>query len=524
VSEPTDTAPAVLARDLDVRVDGHVLLEKASLRVEPGEVVLLAGPSGSGKSVLLGVLVGLITSRSRGFAVRGRLEVLGRDVVASPGAARGSVGLVFQDFALFEGLTAGSNVAFALDHRRPRPTSKERRERRGKVLEQLGIDEDAGVGALSGGQRQRVAIARALAFEPPILAYDEPTSGLDPAMRDRVATLVRDTARSSGSTTIVVSHDLAGILPVADRVILLDPSRRALEEVPAAEAEARLAVLETPPRPRARPGLGGRAAGGLARFVEGSTRTLEGLLVSVVHLVPRWRSLRWGLRFLGTYLRAVAGPGALLYFLLAGAVIGLVSSYFTFTFLPYRQFTESLLLDDLVGALGFGLHRILVPLIATILLAARAGAAISADVSTRVAGRQTDAMRSLGASPPSYLLTGVLWAFLIGTPLVATLAFLGARAASAGVFAAMAPDVSLHAWREMFHRLLDRPDTWIPDGTAWVAAKTLASAFGIGAIAYFQGARRKRSPEEVARAITKTVIWATVLVLTIHLVFALVEF
>jgi ABC-type multidrug transport system ATPase subunit/ABC-type transporter Mla maintaining outer membrane lipid asymmetry permease subunit MlaE len=515
------TDDAIRAEGLAIRAGANPLLENASFRVEPGEVVLLAGPSGSGKTVLLNVLAGLITARTPGFRLEGRLEILGRDVVGAPRASRGRVGVVFQDFALFEGLTAGANVAFAVDHRRDDANGSASPKR---LLHDLGIDEGARVGRLSGGQRQRVAIARALAYAPEILAYDEPTSGLDPAMRDRVAKTIRETSRSSGTTTIVVTHDLGGLLGIADRVVLLDPARRTLVEIAPDEAQAALAALEAPPRTRTPPRTTGRLWRGLVRFLDTSTRTVEGLFTSLLHLVPRWRSPRWGLRFLGGYLRAVAGPSALVYFFLAGAVIGLVATYFTFTFLPYRKFTEDLLLDDLVGALGFGLHRILVPLIMTLLLAARAGAAVSADISTRVAGRQTDAMRSLGAEPPRYLLTGVLWAFVIGTPIIGVLSYVGARAASALVFAVMAPDISLHAWSGMYHRLLDDPDAWLPKGSGWVAAKELCTAFGVAAIAYFQGARPKRSPEAVARAITKTVIWATVLTLSIHVVFALVEF
>ncbi|MCU0725043.1 MAG: ABC transporter permease, partial [Planctomycetes bacterium] len=169
------------------------------------------------------------------------------------------------------------------------------------------------------------------------------------------------------------------------------------------------------------------------------------------------------------------------------------------------------------------LFRILVPLLLTILLAARAGAALSADVATRVAGRQTDAMRSLGAEPSRYLLTGALWAFLLGTPCLGVLGFLGARAASAAVFAVMAPELSLHAWSGMFDRFLDG-ESILPTGWGYVLGKELAAAFGTAAIAYHEGARPKRSPEEVASAITKTVIRATVLTLAIHTAFALFEF
>ena len=260
------------------------------------------------------------------------------------------------------------------------------------------------------------------------------------------------------------------------------------------------------------------------RFLETTGRTMEGLARAALALLPRWPDVSWGLRFFRHFLMTVAGPGAMLYFLLAGAVIGLVSAYFTFTFLPKRGFTEPLILDDLIGGLGFGLHRILVPLIMTLLLAARAGSAVSADISTRVAGKQTDAMQSFGVPPARYLFTGTLWAFLIGTPVLAVLSYLGARVASAAVFAVMAPDLSIHAFDAMYNRLLIEPGAFLPAGSSWVAAKDLTAAFGIATIAYFAGAKPKDSPEEVASSITQTVIWATFLVLTVHLVFALVEF
>jgi ABC-type transporter Mla maintaining outer membrane lipid asymmetry permease subunit MlaE len=218
----------------------------------------------------------------------------------------------------------------------------------------------------------------------------------------------------------------------------------------------------------------------------------------------------------------VAGPAAVLYFLLVGAVIGLVTMFFTFTFLPWRQYTEPLILDDFVAGAGFGLFRILVPLLMAVLLAARAGAAVSADVSTRVAGRQVEAMRAFGAPPARYLRTGALWAFLIGTPLLGIVAFLGARAASAAVFAAMAPDRTLYDFGVMFGRFLGAGA--LPEGTGWVAAKEIVSAFLVAVVAYGEGAREKRSPEEVARAVTRTVIRATALVLLAHAAFAVVEF
>jgi ABC-type multidrug transport system ATPase subunit/ABC-type transporter Mla maintaining outer membrane lipid asymmetry permease subunit MlaE len=516
------SAPAVIeAEDLSIVAGGRTLVAGASFTIRRGEVVLLAGPSGSGKSTLLGFLAGILRAGSGGPEVRGALCVLGRDVLRKPKAARGRVGIVFQDHALFSGLTAARNLSFALDHRRPPLDAAARAAAREEMLRDFGIPGDVKVEALSGGQRQRVAVARALAFTPEVLAYDEPTSGLDPAMRDRVARLIRE--KGEGTTRLVVTHDVAGLAAIADRVLLIDPATATLREVVPAEAARALAALEPPPvagpAERGKRRLLARLAGPLA----GTGGALLGLLSSVLHLVPVWRSPRWGGRFLLRYLRTVAGPGALLYFLLAGGVIGLVTTFFTFTFLPWRQYTEPLILDDFMAGAGYGLFRILVPLILTILLAARAGAALSADVATRVVGRQTDAMRSFGAEPSRYLLTGALLAFLLGTPLIGFLGFVGARAASAGVFAVMAPDQSLHAWSGMFDRFLHTGSV-LPEGWGFVLAKELCAAFGTAAIAYHEGARPKRSPEEVANAITRTVIRATVLTLAIHTAFALFEF
>jgi len=518
-------APAVQATALRIRAGSQLLLDGVELTINSGEVVLLAGPSGAGKSVLLRLLSGLLTSDTPGFRIDGSIRIRDREILGAPGAARGAVGLVFQDFALFTGLSARDNISFALDHRRPALSAKEAKRVREELLTELGLPGDAKVSELSGGQRQRVAIARALAFAPTILAWDEPTSGLDPAMRDRVAKRIEATSRDHGTTTLVVTHDLAGLLPIADRVLLLDPEGACLREVDASDAEDELARL-TPPTlpPVATSGAVKRAGRTVLRFLETTGRVLEGVGQATLALLPRWPNVRWGLRFFRHYLMTIAGPGALLYFLLAGAVIGLVSAYFTFTFLPERGYTEPLILDDLIGGLGFGLHRILVPLIMTLLLAARGGAAISADISTRVAGKQTDAMRSFGVPPARYLFTGTLWAFLIGTPVLAALSYLGARVASAAVFAVMSPDLSIHAFNAMYNRLLIEPGEFLPAGTSWVAAKDLTAAFGIATIAYFAGAKPKDSPEEVASSITQTVIWATFLVLAVHLVFALVEF
>jgi len=161
----------------------------------------------------------------------------------------------------------------------------------------------------------------------------------------------------------------------------------------------------------------------------------------------------------------------------------------------------------------------------TVLLAARCGAAIASDVGNRAYGHQLDAMRSLGASPGRYLLTNVVLAFLVGTPVVTAIGFLFARWTSLVVFIYHHGDLHTSVfWERHFGRDLLQPGDILPVGTGWLLAKTLLCGLGIGGIAYFRAVRPAASGVEVSRGITSTVIRATLFVLLVHFSFAFVEF
>jgi len=241
-------------------------------------------------------------------------------------------------------------------------------------------------------------------------------------------------------------------------------------------------------------------------------------------VLPRWSSIRWGLRYLRYYLALVAGPTALLYLAVAGLILGFVATYFTFRFLPYAQYTEPLLMENLVQAIGFLLYRVLAPALATLLIAARCGAAVAADISGKSYAQQLDAMRCLGASPQRYLHTTVLWAFLIGSPLLVALLFWVAKQTSMVVFAAIRPQWGAFFWQQHFHLWLQEPGRWWYRGTPWWLAKVLACAAGTGTIAYHLSAQVKLSSRDISRAITATILWSTLWVLLVHMLFAFWEF
>jgi ABC-type transporter Mla maintaining outer membrane lipid asymmetry permease subunit MlaE len=250
---------------------------------------------------------------------------------------------------------------------------------------------------------------------------------------------------------------------------------------------------------------------------------VEEILTLPWWLLPAWRSPRWGLKGFARYFRLVAFPSSLLYISIAGMIVGVVTTYFTFAYFPLKAYTEPIIIDDILSSLGYAQYRIIVPVLVAILVAARCGAAVAADVGNRVYSHQVDALRSFGLSPRRYLYTNILWAFVLGVPILTAAAFIVAQFASLVVFIYMHPDSSPVFWQYHFFDQI-RADGFLFKGTGWVAAKMTFSALGIGAVAYHTGITEKPSAGSVNAAITSSVIRCTLLVLAVHAGFAFAEF
>ncbi len=187
-------------------------LDQFTLDVEEGAILCLVGPSGCGKTTALRVLAGFDRPDA------GRVEIRGRTVVDGPSFVppeRRSVGMVFQDYALFPHLTVEANIRYGL--------GSAQRNRVGEVLELTGLE---GMGdrmphELSGGEQQRVALARALAPRPDAILLDEPFSNLDASLRDRMRREVRRILNDAGTTAVLVTHDQEEALAVADTVAIM---------------------------------------------------------------------------------------------------------------------------------------------------------------------------------------------------------------------------------------------------------------------------------------------------------------
>lgn len=210
---------------------GRQVLDGISIEVPKGQTCMIVGGSGTGKSVLLKHLVGLMKPDE------GRILIDGKDIVPLPESrlldVRKRFGMIFQGGGLLESLTVGENVGLALSEVR-----HEKPERvRAIVAEKLALvglegREDQMPSTLSGGQVKRAAIARALTVDAECLLFDEPTAGLDPLMSDNIDDVIRDVNAKAGTTTIVVTHDLVSVFELADCVHFLQGGKARFSGTP----------------------------------------------------------------------------------------------------------------------------------------------------------------------------------------------------------------------------------------------------------------------------------------------------
>lgn len=218
--EPQDEF-AIRVHDLVVGFGRQTVLDHLSLDVRHGEILGLVGASGGGKSVLMRTIIGLIPRRS------GTIEVMGRPIDGAHDRSRAATwGILFQQGALFSSLTVRQNVRLPL--RENLVLSQELMDEIAIAkLEMVGLraQDDKYPSELSGGMTKRVALARALALDPPILFLDEPTSGLDPIAAGDFDALIGTLQKTLGLTVFMVTHDLASLTTVCDRVAALADGR-----------------------------------------------------------------------------------------------------------------------------------------------------------------------------------------------------------------------------------------------------------------------------------------------------------
>jgi phospholipid/cholesterol/gamma-HCH transport system ATP-binding protein len=213
--------PVIRAEGLSVRFGSNTIFKDVSFEVKRGEIFVILGGSGCGKSTLLKALIGLVPLAA------GHAWLLGEELAKQDDAARRTllrrIGVMWQSGALFGSMTLAENVELPIEEHTDLPRPAREALARSK-LGLVGLGDATGKlpAEISGGMAKRAGIARALALDPPLLFLDEPGAGLDPITSAGLDKLIKDIARDTGTTFVVVTHELQSILAIGDRCIMLD--------------------------------------------------------------------------------------------------------------------------------------------------------------------------------------------------------------------------------------------------------------------------------------------------------------
>jgi ABC-type transporter Mla maintaining outer membrane lipid asymmetry permease subunit MlaE len=375
----------------------------------------------------------------------------------------------------------------------------------------------------SGGEGVRVALARTLLRGAGVLVYDEPTTGLDPVNAAQVVEAIRASHRR---LSLIITHDYAVFEGCVDMILFLDPVQRRIRTLQPGPDAMRILhealVAGRAPQAEAAAhgrGLAGRVFAGWRSLALGTTEVLQdwcSLLTTPSALLRLAHPLH-GPRMRQALARDVA-PGVMLFVGLSAMLVAVTGTYFLFERLPKRIWTEPIIQDDLVAGLGLILVRVGLPLMVSVLLAAKLGASAAAHLGHMSLTRQLDALDLLRVPRRTHLLlptaAGQWVAAWLGTAVSVALAYV----ASLSVFLLMHPGYSVRYFYAAFVKELDA------EIVIWVLAKTAVSAVGVAAVAYRIGTQRKRAPEQVIRGIHNTLLRALLLVLAIHALFAFLEF
>ena len=221
-AEQDGTAPVIAVEDLHKSFGSQKVLDGISLSVCRSETLAVLGRSGTGKSVLLRIIIGLQKPDSGSVRIHG--QEIGGLALDQLGDVRKKMGFLFQHAALYDSLTVMQNVAFPLQHHKKEMPKAERDDRVRQLLAEVGMEGNLEKmpSEISGGMQKRVGLARALALEPDILLLDEPTAGLDPISSAEINDLVLRLQEEHHMASIVVTHDLHSAKTIADRLALLN--------------------------------------------------------------------------------------------------------------------------------------------------------------------------------------------------------------------------------------------------------------------------------------------------------------
>ncbi len=483
-------AEAVFALEsVSKRFGRQCVLEDVSLAIQPRECLVIQGASGSGKSVLMRLLLGFHAPD------QGRVRVFGQLPPFSPYAHASSsthrLGVLFQNDALLEDLTIEQNLVAGARAYEPQLSSEAASQRGRELIAHMGLEWER-IAALkpsqlSGGMRKRAALARALACQPEALLIDEPTTGLDLASSRQIIELLSREIRGRKLTAVVITHDLECARALADRVVILSPQTRNLEEISLDELQTDGIVrqLESATSAGNTISAPARKAGVILEALGQLTRSAGRAFAppSFADLLHRVRQTAW---------ESLPLIGAI--FLLMGMIV-FVQTYTALS--PVGLY--NMLPDVLVEA---GLK--LTPPFLGLVMAGRLGSVLCAEVGLLRQTEQLDAMRVLHTPPERKILSPSLWAAVICFPLLAIFAVIMALAGGLAMLLTPAFGARLtmlkvteSVWNEVAQEM-----------PLFTLSLVKCCLFGVIIVlaGFFFGASERRGADALGRSITGTIV------------------
>lgn len=220
-SVPESSKTAIEIRNLKISFGKQEVLSDVTIKLMNGENLVIIGKSGTGKSVLIKCIVGLLSFNGGSISVfEKNVSELNREEFS---AMRQKIGFLFQSGALYDSMTVKQNLEFPLRRIKKDLTENEIKHRINEVLENVGLADALNKmpSQLSGGMRKRISLARSIIVDPMIMLYDEPTTGLDPVTSDEISSLINEVQKKYKTSSIIITHDIKCALTTADRIVML---------------------------------------------------------------------------------------------------------------------------------------------------------------------------------------------------------------------------------------------------------------------------------------------------------------
>ncbi len=511
------------------------LLDRINLRIPLGSVMMLVGTSGSGKSTILKLLAGLNSPLSPNIEMSGNCKILDVSILKEeyPSEIRKQVGLVFQDFALFDDFSPKENMLLAGQALQENNLEDcfLRIEQLAAQLNIQNILEKEHVYDLSGGQKQRVALARLLMAKPQIMLFDEPTSGLDPLTAKDAAELIINQSRPD-NIIIIVTHDYIPFLQYAERISrieILDGSshlysinntgKDSLQIMQEIEHCLKNAISSS----QEQLSLSDYRELKDNDFYCNVSILLKQIFISMKFLFAfNPLSQFWHTKLRKKIFR-FAILDAVIFIFLSGCMLGIISTYFSLSenLGELQRYLDPILFKQAISAIGKISFVVLCPLFTAIFMATRSGAAVAGYLGNIVLTKQLDAYKVYGLPGEKLFMNKIVISFALGFFGLSLLSFIGFNIASMTTVMSLRQTATFYDWKIAFYELLG---TW-PFLTDWkyFLSKTVLSGYAVGLVSYWIGSRSKKSSQEVTFGITRCVMLNILVVLVIFFVILLME-